>query len=144
AFEEGASVSEDQRQRTFEVKGIPPAPLGAPQINVSAFTLMRIGILNVSDEDNDTDKEMRRDVEGKLQGNEIYTLELQAIVFTNETAGVKNKITITNDKGRLSKEEIEKMVQDAEKVRWDQGDKKKIEKAIEWIEGNQLVEVYEF
>lgn len=63
-------MSEDQRQRTFEVKGIPPAPLGAPQINVSAFTLMRIGILNVSDEDNDTDKEMRRDVEGKLQGNE--------------------------------------------------------------------------
>ena len=29
---------------------------------------------------------------------------------------MKNKITITNDKGRLSKEEIEKMVQDAEKV----------------------------
>uniref|UniRef100_A0A0D3DX17 Uncharacterized protein n=1 Tax=Brassica oleracea var. oleracea TaxID=109376 RepID=A0A0D3DX17_BRAOL len=102
---------------------------------------MRIGILNVSDEDNDTDKEMRRDVEGKLQGNEEHTLSLSVV---SETAGVKNKITITNDKGRLSKEEIEKMVQDAEKVRWDQGDKKKIEKAIEWIEGNQLVEVYEF
>ena len=31
--------------------------------------------------------------------------------------GKQNKITITNDKGRLSKEEIEKMVQDAEKYR---------------------------
>jgi heat shock protein 1/8 len=31
--------------------------------------------------------------------------------------GKQNKITITNDKGRLSKEEIEKMVQDAEKFR---------------------------
>ena len=30
-------------------------------------------------------------------------------------AGKQNKITITNDKGRLSKEEIERMVSDAEK-----------------------------
>lgn len=29
--------------------------------------------------------------------------------------GKKSKITITNDKGRLSKEDIERMVQDAEK-----------------------------
>ena len=32
-------------------------------------------------------------------------------------AGVKNKITITNDKGRLSKDDIERMVQDAEKYK---------------------------
>ena len=30
-------------------------------------------------------------------------------------AGKQNKITITNDKGRLSKDEIERMVSDAEK-----------------------------
>lgn len=33
------------------------------------------------------------------------------------TAGKKSKITITNDKGRLSKEEIERMVQNAEKYK---------------------------
>ena len=32
-------------------------------------------------------------------------------------AGQKNKITITNDKGRLSKDEIERMVQEAEKYK---------------------------
>ena len=32
-------------------------------------------------------------------------------------AGKKSNITITNDKGRLSKEEIERMVQDAEKYK---------------------------
>lgn len=32
-------------------------------------------------------------------------------------AGTKNKITITNDKGRLSKDEIERMVQEAEKYK---------------------------
>ncbi|RXI08963.1 hypothetical protein DVH24_023107 [Malus domestica] len=44
------------------------------------------------------------------------------------TTGQKNKITITNDKGRLSKEEIEKMVQEAEKYKSeDEEHKKKVE-----------------
>nr|UYI58176.1 HSP70 [Rana dybowskii] len=37
----------------------------------------------------------------------------------DKSTGKQNKITITNDKGRLSKEEIEKMVQDAEKYKVD-------------------------
>ncbi|GBG71286.1 hypothetical protein CBR_g8708 [Chara braunii] len=46
----------------------------------------------------------------------------------DKTTGSKNKITITNDKGRLSKEEIEKMVQDAEKYKAaDEEHKKKVE-----------------
>jgi L1 cell adhesion molecule like protein len=69
---------------TFELKGIPPAPRGVPQINVR-FDIDANGILNVTAED-------------KASGN-------------------SEKIVITNDKGRLSKEEIERMVQDAEKYR---------------------------
>ncbi|RRT78162.1 hypothetical protein B296_00023622 [Ensete ventricosum] len=46
----------------------------------------------------------------------------------DKTTGQKNKITITNDKGRLSKEEIEKMVQEAEKYKAeDEEHKKKVE-----------------
>ncbi|CAK9870857.1 unnamed protein product [Sphagnum jensenii] len=46
----------------------------------------------------------------------------------DKTTGQKNKITITNDKGRLSKDDIEKMVQDAEKYKSEDEDhKKKIE-----------------
>ena len=85
-------VYEGERTRTkdnnilgkFELSGIPPAPRGVPQIEVT-FDIDANGILNVSAEDKST--------------------------------GKKNKITITNDKGRLSKEEIEKMVQDAEKYK---------------------------
>jgi len=66
----------------FELSGIPPAPRGVPQIEVT-FDLNADGILNVSAVDKST---------GKSQ-----------------------HITITNDKGRLSKEEIERMVSDAEK-----------------------------
>ena len=68
----------------FELSGIPPAPRGVPQIEVT-FDIDANGILNVSACDKSTGKE--------------------------------NKITITNDKGRLSKEDIERMVNDAEKFK---------------------------
>merc|ERR1712216_875296 len=65
----------------FELGGIPPAPRGQPQIEVT-FEIDSNGILNVGAEDKGT--------------------------------GKAEKITITNDKGRLSEEEIEKMIKDAE------------------------------
>ena len=68
----------------FELSGIPPAPRGIPQIEVT-FDIDRNGILNVSAVDKSTGKE--------------------------------NKITITNDKGRLSAEEIERMVNEAEQYK---------------------------
>ncbi|KAF9005588.1 heat shock protein 70 family [Cyathus striatus] len=85
-------VYEGERARTkdnnllgkFELSGIPPAPRGVPQIEVT-FDIDANGILNVSASD--------------------------------KTTGKSNRITITNDKGRLSKEEIERMVQEAEKYK---------------------------
>ncbi|XP_021756776.1 heat shock 70 kDa protein-like [Chenopodium quinoa] len=151
-------VFEGERARTkdnnllgkFELGGIPPAPRGVPQINVT-FDIDANGILNVAAED--------------------------------KTAGVKNKITITNDKGRLSKDDIDRMVKEAERYKAEDEDVKKrveakntlenyaynmrntirddkfrsklgeeergkIEKAVgevvEWVEANQLAEVDEF
>merc|ERR1719214_528261 len=134
----------------FNLDGIPPAPRGVPQIEVT-FDIDANGILNVSAMDKSTGKE--------------------------------NKITITNDKGRLSKEDIEKMVNDAEQYKaederqrdrigaknglenyaynmrntmsdanvggkLDPEDKKTIEDAVEaaitWLDGNQTAEVDEF
>ncbi|KAM1508064.1 hypothetical protein ACFX10_017429 [Malus domestica] len=57
---------------------------------------------------------------GVPQINVVFDIDANGILNVSaedKTAGVKNKITITNDKGQLSKEEIEKMVQDAEKYR---------------------------
>ena len=39
------------------------------------------------------------------------------VTAADKSTGKQNKITITNDKGRLSKEEIERMVNEAEKYR---------------------------
>ncbi|XP_003740401.1 heat shock 70 kDa protein cognate 4 [Galendromus occidentalis] len=134
----------------FELAGIPPAPRGVPQIEVT-FDIDANGILNVS--------------------------------AVDKITGKANKITITNDKGRLTKEDIEKMVKDAEKYK-DEDDKQKakisaknalesycfnmkstleddkvkdkitdaerktcvdaIDDAIKWLDGNQMAEKDEF
>ncbi|CAM8998893.1 unnamed protein product [Rhodiola kirilowii] len=65
---------------------------------------------------------------GVPQINVCFDIDANGILNVSaedKTAGVKNKITITNDKGRLSKEEIEKMVQDAEKYKSEDEEVKK-------------------
>ena len=96
-------VFEGERQMTkdnnllgkFNLDGIPPAPRGVPQIQVS-FEIDQNGIMSV----NATDKGTSR----------------------------SEKITITNNKGRLSKDEIEKLIKEAEKYK-DQDEK--IRKRVE-------------
>eukprot|EP00287_Rhodomonas_sp_CCMP768_P032118 CAMPEP_0202854244 /NCGR_PEP_ID=MMETSP1389-20130828/90893_1 /ASSEMBLY_ACC=CAM_ASM_000865 /TAXON_ID=302021 /ORGANISM="Rhodomonas sp., Strain CCMP768" /LENGTH=742 /DNA_ID=CAMNT_0049532827 /DNA_START=26 /DNA_END=2255 /DNA_ORIENTATION=+ len=96
-------VYEGERQMTkdnnllgkFQLDGIPPAPRGVPQIEVS-FDLDANGIMNVTAADKST--------------------------------GKSNKITITNDKGRLSQEEIERMVKEAERFKEeDERQRKKVD-----------------
>jgi len=147
---ERAMTKDNNLLGKFELTGIPPAPRGVPQIEVT-FDIDANGIMHVSAVDKSTGRE--------------------------------NKITITNDKGRLSKEDIEKMVRDAEKFK-DEDDKQKdrisaknslesyafnmkstvedeklkdkisaedkqkildcCSEAIRWIDGNQLAEKEEF
>jgi len=147
---ERAMTKDNHNLGKFDLTGIPPAPRGVPQIEVT-FDIDANGILNVSAADKST--------------------------------GKQNKITITNDKGRLSKEEIERMVNDAEKFKAEdekqkdrisaknglesycfnmkttlddekvkdkisEDDRKaindKCDEAIKWLDANQLAEVEEF
>jgi chaperone protein DnaK len=79
----------------FDLTGIPPAPRGVPQIEVT-FEIDVNGILKVSAEDKGT--------------------------------GNKEKITITNDHNRLSPDDIDKMIKDAEKFA---DDDKKVKEKVE-------------
>merc|ERR1719284_1527997 len=112
---------------------------------------------------------------GVPQINVIYDIAATSILNVSaedKSTGQKNKITITNDKGRLSKDEIERMVAEAEKYKSEDEDhRKKIEAKnslenycysmrntlkdskfegkvsdddIEWLDANQLAEVEEF
>jgi L1 cell adhesion molecule like protein len=134
----------------FDLTGIPPAPRGVPQIEVT-FDIDANGILNVS--------------------------------AVDKSSGKQEKITITNDKGRLTKDDIERMVSEAEKYKeedekqkdriaaknslesycfnmqstveddnikskLDEGDRKKIldkcKEAISWLDTNQTADTDEF
>ncbi|KAJ4848637.1 70-kilodalton heat shock protein [Turnera subulata] len=68
---------------------------------------------------------------GVPQINVCFDIDANGILNVSaedKTAGVKNKITITNDKGRPSKEEIERMVREAEQYKAeDEEVKKKVE-----------------
>lgn len=68
---------------------------------------------------------------GVPQVNVIFDIDANGILNVSaedKTTGVKNKITITNDKGRLSKDDIERMVAEAEKYKGeDEILKKKVE-----------------
>jgi len=68
---------------------------------------------------------------GVPQINVAFDIDANGILNVSaedKTTGKKNKITITNDKGRLSKEDIERMVQEAEKYKEeDEAHTKKIE-----------------
>jgi len=105
-FEGERSMTKDNNLLgKFELSGIPPAPRGVPQIEVT-FDIDANGILNVTALEKSTNKE--------------------------------NKITITNDKGRLSKEDIERMVNEAEKYRSED------EKQKETVSAKNALESYCF
>jgi len=147
---ERAMTKDNNLLGKFHLDGIPPAPRGVPQIEVT-FDIDANGILNVSAQDKST--------------------------------GKSNQITITNEKGRLSQADIDRMVSEAEKYaaedeankkkieaknglenycysmrntmqeeklkdKFDDGDKEKIETALQetldWLERNQMAETDEF
>merc|ERR1712072_364289 len=68
---------------------------------------------------------------GVPQINVCFDIDANGILNVSaedKSTGQKNKITITNDKGRLSKEDIERMVQEAEKYKSeDEEHKKKVD-----------------
>lgn len=96
---ERALTKDNNKLGNFELSGIPPAPRGVPQIEVT-FDLDANGILNVSAMDKSTNK--------------------------------SNKITITNDAGRLSKDDVERLIKEAEKF---SEDDKKVREGIETRNG---------
>merc|ERR1712012_1270913 len=139
---ERAMTKDNNLLGKFHLDGIPPAPRGVPQIEVT-FDIDADGILNVSAQDKST--------------------------------GKSNQITITNEKGRLSQSEIDRMVQEAEKYRAeDEANRGKVEaknglenycftmrntlteeklkdkfeeavqEALDWLDKNQLAEKDEF
>jgi L1 cell adhesion molecule like protein len=147
---ERAMTKDNHMLGQFDLNGIPPAPRGVPQIEVT-FDIDPNGILKVS--------------------------------ALDKTSGKCENITITNEKGRLSQSDIERMVKEAEqykaeddkhkeriaaknslesycfnikatledeniKSKVSESDQKKVldkcNEALRWLESNQTAETEEF
>merc|ERR1719439_200930 len=101
---ERAMTKDNHLLGKFELNGIPPAPRGVPQIEVT-FEIDANGILQVSAEDKGTGKSEKITItaeKGRLTEEEIERMVREAEEFAEEDAKVKEKITITAEKGRLS------------------------------------------
>jgi len=99
---ERVQTSDNNKLGQFELMGIPPAPRGVPQIEVS-FDLDANGILSVTAKDKKTP--------------------------TNSV-----NITIDSNKGRLSEDEINRIVADAEKYKVEDEEKRKLIQAKNELE----------
>src|SRR2546430_4076528 len=114
---------------TFHLDGIPPAPRGVPQIEVT-FDIDANGILHVSAKDLGTGKEQKISITGSsgLSKEEVEKMQREAETHADEDKKAKEAIEIKNNADMLAYQ-CEKQLKDlGDKI---SGDKKKqVEDAI--------------
>jgi molecular chaperone DnaK len=133
-------LSRDNKQLgTFHLDGIPPAPRGVPQIEVT-FDIDANGILNVSAKDLGTGKEQKISITGSsgLTKEEVNKMQREAESHAEEDRKAKEAIELRNNADNLAYQ-CEKQLKDlGDKL--DGATKKSVEDAIaqvrEALKGN--------
>ena len=136
----------------FELTGIPPAPRGVPQIEVT-FEIDANGILQVSAEDKGTGKAEKITItaeKGRLSAEEIERMVKEAEEFADDDKKQKDKVDARNGlegycynlKNQLEDEEkgIANKLGDEDKDTLTEA----VNAALEWLESNQDAEAEEF
>merc|ERR1711871_448774 len=136
----------------FELSGIPPAPRGQPQIEVT-FEVDANGILNVAAEDKGTGKSEKITItqeKGRLSQEDIDRMVQEAEEFAEEDKKMKDRIDGRNDLEGYCYN-LKNMLEDEEKGIADkisEEEKEEIENAVsealEWLDDNQEAEKEEF
>ena len=114
---------------TFHLDGIPPAPRGVPQIEVT-FDIDANGILNVTAKDNATGKDQKITITSSsgLSKEEVERMAKEAEAHAAEDKEAKEKIEARNQLDSMVYN-VEKMLKDGgEKV--DASDKGEVESAL--------------
>merc|ERR1712087_181600 len=151
-------VYEGERQFTkdnnilgkFDMTGIPPAPRGVPQIEVS-FDLSANGILSVNAKDKKGSASGKITIEsqkGRLSEDEINKIVADAEMYKEEDEKMKKKVTSKNDLENLAYQirnscddpKIGAAISDEDKATL----KAKIDDTVKWVDENQAAEVDEF
>ncbi|ETI52681.1 luminal-binding protein [Phytophthora nicotianae CJ01A1] len=149
-FEGERAMTKDNRLLgKFELTGLPPAPRGVPQIEVT-FEIDANGILQVSAEDKGTGKAETITItaeKGRLSQEEIDRMVQEAAEFADEDKKVKDRIDGRNAlEGYLYslKNNVEEKLED----KIDEDDKDTVltavQDAMDWLEDNQEADKEDF
>jgi molecular chaperone DnaK len=117
---------------TFHLDGIPPAPRGVPQIEVT-FDIDANGILNVSAKDLGSGKEQKISITGSsgLSKDEVEKMQKEAEAHAEEDRKAKETIEIRNNADNLAYQCEKQLKELGDKV--DGASKKNVEDAIEKV-----------
>ncbi|MCS7008949.1 MAG: molecular chaperone DnaK, partial [Chthoniobacterales bacterium] len=116
----------------FHLDGIPPAPRGVPQIEVT-FDIDANGILNVSAKDLGTGKEQRISITGSsgLTKEEVERLRREAELHAEEDRKAKEAIEMRNNADSLAYQAQKQLREMGDKL--DESSKRELQKAIDAV-----------
>src|SRR3989441_41345 len=123
-------MSKDNKKLgTFHLDGIPPAPRGTPQIEVT-FDIDANGILHVSAKDLGTGKEQKISITGSsgLSKDEVHKMRREAEAHADEDKKAKEAIEIKNNADTLAYQSEKQLKELGDKIPADK--RKPVEDAI--------------
>lgn len=125
-------VSDNRLLGEFNLEGIPPAPRGVPQIEVT-FDIDQNGILNVSARDVGTNKEAKIRIEQSsgLSDQEIEAMRKDADEHADEDKKRLELIEIRNQADQMCYQVEKQIKENAEKLT--DADRKPLEQAVEHV-----------
>jgi L1 cell adhesion molecule like protein len=147
---ERARTKDNNLLGTFELSGIPPAPRGVPQIEVT-FDLDANGILTVTAEDKTTGKKNNITItnnKGRLSEAEIKRMIEEAERHKDEDEKVRLRITAKNGlenyaysvKNSIAEEKISQLLSPEDKSTIEEA----VKKTVAWLDSNQSAEKDEY
>jgi len=151
-FEGERPMTKDNHQLgKFDLTGIPPAPRGVPQIEVT-FEIDANGILQVSAEDKGTGNKEKITItndQNRLTPEDIEKMIKDSEAYADEDNKLKAKVESRNELESYAYS-LKNQINDKEKLgaKIEAGDKEKIEEILDeklkWLETNQDAESDEF
>ena len=145
---ERAMTKDNNKLGTFDLTGIPPAPRGVPQIEVT-FDLDVNGILNVTAADKSSGNSKNITIKndrGRLTQADIYRMLSEAEKYKEEDEKQRKRVAARNQLESSAYQFKQAAEDNSSKLTADDNEtvKRECQQVIDWMDNNQLAEVDEY